>query len=79
MDTLIWMNRAISKTGGIEDGTVFFLKDLFDGVEWKSLSIGERLGFGKIFKNEVIEGHVPNVRYAGKAQNNSAMYMKERE
>ena len=79
MDTLNWMNRAISKTESIEKETTFFLKDLFEGVEWKSLSVGERLGFGKTFKNEVIEGHVPNVRYAGKAQNNSAMYIKESE
>lgn len=77
MDKLMWMARAISKTGEISDNTIFFLKDLFDGVEWNNLTVGERLGFGRFFKDEVLEGHVPNVQYIGKAQNNSARYKKE--
>lgn len=77
MDRLLWMNKAISKTGKISINTTFCLKDLFDGVEWNSLSAGDRRNFGRAFKNEVIEGHVPNVRFIGKEQNNSTKYIKE--
>lgn len=77
MDNREWINKAISKTGALGNSTEFCLKDLFDGIEWKSLTRGERLNFGRLFKNEVIEGNVPNVTYIGKAQNNSAKYKKE--
>ena len=77
MDKLMWMAQAISKTGETGANTAFLLKDLFDGVEWNSLSKGERLSFGRFFKDEVLEGRVPNVQYIGKAQNNSARYKKE--
>lgn len=76
MDILFWMNNAISKTGQIEFNSEFCLKDLFDGVIWNSLAKGERLSFGRFFKNEVISGHVPNIIYIGKSQNNSAKYKK---
>ena len=65
------------QNGKIGANTEFLLKDLFDGVEWNSLSKGERLNFGRLFKDEVLEGRVPNVQYIGKAQNNSARYRKE--
>lgn len=76
MDNSLWLNRAISKTAALGSGTEFCLKDLFDGVEWNDLTVGTRLGFGRYFKNEVLEGHIPNVVYIGKAQNNSAKYRK---
>ena len=76
MDNVLWLNRAISKTGELNSGTEFCLKDLFDGVEWNDLAVGARLGFGRYFKNEVLEGHIPNIVYVGKAQNNSAKYRK---
>lgn len=77
MDNLKWMDRAKSRLSKIGENTEFFLKDLFDGVEWNALTVGERLGFGRFFKNEVLEGRVPNVEFIGKAQNNSARYKKE--
>ena len=77
MDKIKWMARALSKTGEMHENTEFLLKDLFDGVEWNNLTVGERLGFGRFFKDEVLEGHVPNIYYIGKAQNNSAKYKKE--
>ena len=76
MDYTKWTNAAISKINSIPLGTVFLLKDLFEGVEWSNLEKGERLSFGKFFKNEVLEGRIPNVSYIGKAQNNSAKYQK---
>lgn len=77
MDNSKWMDRAKSRLSKTGANTEFFLKDLFDGVEWNDLTVGERLGFGKFFKSEVLEEHVPNVKYIGKAQNNSARYKKE--
>ena len=77
MDNLFWLSRAIDKANTLSGGTEFCLKDLFDGVEWNALDVGSRLGFGKYFKNEVTEGHIPSIVYLGKAQNNSAKYRKE--
>lgn len=76
MDNKYWMGKAINKINSLEKGKVFLLKDLFDGVEWTELSVGDRLGFGRYFKNEVFENSIPYVRYIGKAQNNSALYRK---
>ena len=56
--------------------TEFFLKDLFDGTEWKKLKRGEKLSLGRRFKNFVETGKLPKVIYVGKAQNNSAIYRK---
>ena len=42
----------------------------------KNLPVGDRLGFGKYFKNQVLENAVATVQYIGKAQNNSAQYKK---
>ncbi|MCF0231294.1 MAG: DUF1413 domain-containing protein, partial [Enterococcus sp.] len=36
----------------------------------------EKIMFGKNFKNDVNNGSIPQVRYVGKAQNNSARYIK---
>ena len=76
MDNLVWIEKAKSRTKELEVNTEFTLKDLFDGVGWQSLKVGERLCFGKFFKTEVTEGHINNIVYTGKAQNNSAKYKK---
>lgn len=77
MDLLLYMNKAISKTGTVAYGTEFVLKDLFDGIEWNNLTDGEKRDFGRNFKYEVGKGHIPNIVYIGKAQNNSSKYRKE--
>ena len=41
MDQRILLNRAISKSGGVAPGTEFLLKDLFDGVDWSNMKVGE--------------------------------------
>ena len=76
MDYEKWLNEAISKTGALPQGTIFLLKDLFDGVNWNTLQNGERREFGRQFKIKVNRNLVPNVKYQGKADNNSAMYIK---
>jgi hypothetical protein len=45
------------------------------GVEWEKLPKGEKLGFGKFFRNEVERGNVPGVASSGRAQNNSTQYI----
>lgn len=77
MDYEKWLNLAISKTGALPQGTVFVLKDLFVGTEWNTLSNGERRELGRQFKIKVNHGLVPNVKFIGKAQNNSSQYEKE--
>ena len=59
MDQRIFLNRAISKSGGVAPGTEFLLKDLFDGVDWSNMKVGERLNFGRTFKAEVLAGNIP--------------------
>lgn len=67
----------VPKIKQLRPGTVFFVKDLFEGSEWKQLSRGDKLAFGKFFKRKVELGQVLRVRYCGKADNNSAQYSKE--
>ncbi len=76
MDITIWFNMAVSKTGALNDGVIFCLKDLYDGVDWAALSIGDRQKLGKYFKNEVLEEHVPNVVCIGRQNNSSTKYRK---
>lgn len=62
---------------GIESlphGQTFLVKDLFRGTEWSKLSPGDKRGFGRCFKNMVLNKKVAGVRYVGKADNNSAQY-----
>ena len=61
----------------MELGTHFVVKDLFEGYEWNSLSRGDRLSFGRVFKNAVQSGCVAGVMYEGKRANNSAGYVKQ--
>ena len=75
MNTELWIGKAIESVRKLEDGTVFVLKDLFEGVEWKSLPVGERTTFGRHFKNKVVERAIADVYLNGKAQNNSTRYI----
>lgn len=76
-DELIEM--ALYRLTEVRFGQVFVLKDLFEGYFWNQLSKGDRLGFGKYFKNKVALQQIPYVRHIGKAKNNSAQYIKEIE
>ena len=75
MNTALWIGKAKERIKSMDDGTVFVLKDLFDGVEWTGLTVGERRTFGRTFKNEVKERSIPDVCFIGTAQNNSSRYM----
>lgn len=64
------------KIDSLDEGNEFFLKDLFNGIEWNEFQTGERLSLGRRFKNSVLTKKIANVIYIGKASNNSALYKK---
>ena len=76
MDYNAWIEKAINEIETLPNNTLFPLKDLYEGTEWNELDKGCRLSLGRRFKSEVINQHIPNVIYVGKADNNSAQYRK---
>ncbi len=76
MDYEKWTEEAQKSIDKVQVGKIFFLKDLFKGTKWNDLPVGDRLGLGRMFKNKVNSGEILNVEYVGKAQNNSAQYIK---
>lgn len=76
MDYEKMLKSARLKIDALDMGTEFFLKDLYNGIEWKKLQKGEKLSLGRRFKNCVMLGEFSNVIYVGKAPNNSAVYKR---
>lgn len=76
MDYEKLLNVIENKIFALDVDTEFFLKDLFNGTEWKKLQKGEKLSLGRRFKNYVELGKFANVIYVGKASNNSAVYKR---
>lgn len=68
--------KALLKIEEMPSGTVFLAKDPFEGFAWNSLDKGAKLGYGGFFKNKVMLGQAPKVKYIGKKDNNSAQYIK---
>ena len=60
----------------IPKGQIFYAKSLIKGAEWDTLTRGDKLKFGKWFKQRVNQSIIVSVRYCGKADNNSALYEK---
>ena len=79
MNYTLWMDNAKSKIEALPNGQTFVLRDLFCGTDWEALKVGDRLSFGKHFKNAVLEKGITNVTYLGRADNNSAQYQKTKE
>ena len=71
-----WIASARTATTSIAPNHIFVLKDLFDGIIWARLERGEKLELGRQFKHSVMQNAIPSVKYYGKAQNNSARYIK---
>lgn len=72
-----FLEKAIYTIEKMPHHTVFFVKNLIKGIEWNELKKGDKLSFGRLFKKAVTENKVKNVKYIGKADNNSAKYEKE--
>lgn len=72
----ILFSKALMAAGTLPSGKVFLVKELFQTDEWASISRGDKLNFGRLFKNKVESGMVPDVEYCGKAASHSAQYKK---
>lgn len=68
--------EAVLALGKIPLGQVFLVRDLFEGYRWEAISNGNRRDFGKHFKRRMEIGAIQGLKYAGKAQNGSAKYIK---
>ena len=79
MDNKKWLDRARKKIVLLPNGRQFELKELFEEVDWKTLSRGERIMFGKFFANEVREGNIPNIYPIERGKNNHSKYVKQGE
>lgn len=77
MDMQLWLERAIAKIATMPSGKEFEIRNLFYEVDWEALPKGDRIRFGKFFKNEVSDGRVTGIRYKEKNKNNHAKYIKE--
>ena len=76
MDYQHLMLKANQGLGKVKVGQEFLVKELFQGTEWSNLSRGEKLGFGRFFKREVLGGRVPGVEFIKKTDNNSSKYRR---
>ena len=72
-----FLEKAIYAIEKLSPHKVFFVKDLINGTEWNELKKGDKLSFGRLFKKAVTENKIKNVKFIGKANNNSAQYEKE--
>lgn len=72
------LQKAIKNIEHTPENIPFVVKELF-GTEWICLEKRDKLEFGRLFKKAVIDGNIPNVKYMGKADNNSAKYIKTKE
>lgn len=68
------LERALTNTHELPEGTEFSLKDLFQGADWAALDTGTRRVLGKVFKNKILHSPDCGIAYIGKSTNNSARY-----
>lgn len=61
MNNAEWLEKAKTEIAKIEVGTVFRVNDLFQNLEWITLSAKERQGFGRYFSSAVSDGLIPTV------------------
>ena len=76
MDNKKWLEIAKAKIDKLPNGSLFELKELFAEVNWKKLSKGERITFGRFFANEVREGRLTKIVPLKRGKNNHSRYEK---
>ncbi len=76
MNSELLMGKARESIKKMKSGTIFVAKDLFEGHEWNDIPKGDKLCFGRLFKNAILSGQVVGIKYIGKRANNSAEYKK---
>lgn len=79
MDNNEWLEKAKNKIIELPVGIKFEVKELFEEVDWKTLSRGERVMFGKVFANEVREGKITDIIALERGKNNHSKYEKQGE
>lgn len=80
MDYRRWMAKALNSIeSNVAEGNPFEVKDLFEGHRWKALELGNRIGFGRYFANEVKEGRVPGVIGLERGKDNHSRYIKQQQ
>ena len=79
MDYSKWTELAIEQINELDEGCIFELKKLFEGVLWEQLPMGDRRNFGKFFKNEVQDGRIKNIIILERGKNNHSRYQKKKE
>lgn len=78
MDYRRWMAIALTSIeSNVAEDNPFEVKDLFEGHQWKALTRGNRIGFGRYFANEVKEGRVPGVIGLERGKDNHSRYIKQ--
>ena len=77
MDFAKWLKEAeISIKTKVKSGSIFEVKELFDGVKWNNLPKGDRISFGRFFSNEVDEGNITGIKKLPRGKNNHTRYTK---
>ena len=72
-----WIKKGLeSIEKDLRLGDSFEVKGLFKDVEWKQLSKGESISFGRYFSMMVKEGKIPNVIKIEREKNNHNKYKK---
>ncbi len=77
MDYKKWMRKGLETLKRMESDQIFELKDLFTGSEWKQLTRGEKINFGKYFSNAVSEREVSGIIKIEKGKDNHNRYKLE--
>ncbi|MDE5619111.1 MAG: single-stranded DNA-binding protein [Ruminococcus sp.] len=54
-----WFEKAKKSIEPLNYGDTFTLAKLLYSSGWETLSRGEKSNFGKYFKNEVVNNHIP--------------------
>ncbi|MBQ7895574.1 MAG: DUF1413 domain-containing protein [Oscillospiraceae bacterium] len=76
MDIEYWLRKALVTFGSLPEGTVFGIKDLVSGSEWKACSSSDRMLLGREFKNEVRDGRISGILILDTPKRAPAKYKK---
>ena len=77
MNELEWLHKANDRISGLDAGTVFEVKELFDSLEWGNLSAKERQGFGRYFSTAYKNGQINNIHRIEDVKRKPNRYVKE--
>lgn len=69
-----WFEKAKKSIESLPYENVFKLSELLNASGWEKLSKGERINFGKYFKNEVLNNNIPEIILI--SNNGTAKYRK---